>query len=230
MLSCIMYSANSDEFFPQSSWNMAVREWAANATGASQNPMVLGPGAGGTVNNYNALFPQQVAAFKAGLLGTYLQNPQILLCPADVPNPDYYLRQQYLSSYVMNGAVNKFANGPTAKFSDPNVTGTRIVIWENDETKVPTPQNGNAYGGQWNDFSNFPDEGISRRHGQGAMVATADGGAVRMDIQDFYILAGTYPTGNEGGGPPPGTGAGTSKGNVSNGNNAAPPNDLWWWP
>jgi prepilin-type N-terminal cleavage/methylation domain-containing protein len=230
MLSCIMYGNNSDEHFPQSSWNMAVKEWAANATGASVNPMILAPGAGGTLTTYNTYFPQQVAAFKAGLLGTYLQNQTILMCPSDIQNANFYLRQQYISSYVMNGSVNKFATGDTARFSDPQVLGTRIVLWENDETKVPTPANGNAYGGQWNDFSNFPDEGISRRHGDGAMIATVDGGATRMDMRDFYMLAGTYPTGNEGGGPPPGTGPGTSKGNTANGNMAAAPNDLWWYP
>jgi hypothetical protein len=77
--------------------------------------------------------------------------------------------------------------------------------------------------GQWNDFSNYPDEGISTRHGDGATVATLDGGALRMDMREFYKLAGTYPTGS-----PPG-GAGSGKGNTANGNMATPPNDLWWF-
>jgi prepilin-type N-terminal cleavage/methylation domain-containing protein len=230
MLSCIMYGNNSGEHLPQSGWNMAVNNWGASSTAAPVNPMVLAPGAGGTVDTYNTYYPQQVMAFRKGLFGSYLQNPMILRCPADVENANFYLRKQYLTSYVMNGAVNMFANGDTAKFSDPQILGTRIVLWENDETKVPTPANGNAYSGQWNDFSNYPDEGISTRHGDGAMIATVDGGATRMDMRDFYKLAGTYPTGNEGGGPPPGSGAGTSKGNTANGNMAAAPNDLWWYP
>jgi hypothetical protein len=64
------------------------------------------------------------------------------------------------------------------------------MIWslgqENDEKKVPTPQNGNAYAGQWNDFSNYPDEGISKRHGGGAMIASA----VTFPTQFYCIKTG----------------------------------------
>jgi prepilin-type N-terminal cleavage/methylation domain-containing protein len=224
MLSCIMYGNNSNEHFPQSSWNMGVKHWAADAN------MPLGPGAGATKANYDALLPQQVAYFRKGQLGSYIQNPALLLCPADIVDQNFYLRKEYISSYVMNGAVNKYAASgvvnDTARFSDPEVRGDYIVLWENDEKKVPTAANGGAYGGQWNDFSNYPDEGISTRHGDGAMIATVDGAAFRMDMRDFYQLAGTYPTGNEGGGGPPGTGAGTSKSLA----NPAAPNELWWYP
>ena len=229
MLSAIMYGNNSNEHFPQAGWNMNVKNWAADAltTGNPPGIMQLGPTTGGTKANYDALYlPIQVPAFRKGQFGSYLQNEKLLLCPADIVNANYYARRQYLSSYIMNGAVNKFANGDTARFSDPQVRGNYITIWENDEKKVPTADNGNAYQGQWNDFSNYPDEGISTRHGDGAMIATVDGGATRMDMRDFYHLAGTYPTGNEGGGQPPGSGAGTSKGLAD----PPAPNELWWYP
>ncbi len=220
MLSAIMYGNNSNEHLPQPGWNMYVKNWAANSMNATVNPMVLGPGAGGTVANYNALYPQQVLAFRSGQLGSYLQSPTILLCPADVPNGNYYLRQQYLTSYVWNGGVVKYeapgAANDTVKFSDPNMPGTHILMWENDETLVPP-----NFPGQWNDFSNFPDQGISRRHGDGATVATLDGGATRMDMRDFYHLAGTYPNGT----PQGGGGAGTGRGYAS----PPAPNDLWWF-
>ena len=231
MLSCIMYGSGNDDHFPQSGWNMAARNWAANSTGAAVNPMQLGPITGGTLNDYTTLYgttdntPQKLA-FKAGLFGSYLQNPKILRCPSDVENALFYARREYLTSYIMNGAVSRFALGDTVKFSDPQVLGSRIALWENDEKRVPTAENGNAYQGQWNDFSNFPDEGVSTRHGDGAMIATVDGSATRMDMREFYLLAGTYPTGNAGGGPPPGTGAGTGKGSAS----PTAPNDLWWYP
>jgi hypothetical protein len=214
--------------FPQPGWNMGVNNWGAAAN------MPLGPATGGAKINYDALYPQQVAYFRKGQFGSYLQNPAILLCPADVVNNNFYLRRQYLSSYVMNGAVVRFepsgSANDTVRFSDPDVRGNYILIWENDEKRVPTADNGNAYQGQWNDFSNYPDEGISTRHGDGAMIATVDGSAFRMDMRDFYKIAGTYPSGYAGGGGAPGSGAGTSKGNTANGNNATPPNELWWYP
>ena len=227
MLSCIIYGGGNDDHFPQTGWNMAVKNWAASSTNAPVNPMKLGPVTGGALSDFMSLYgasdntPQKLA-FKSGLFGSYLQNPRILHCPADVENVNFYLRQEYLTSYIMNGAVNKFALGDTVKFSDPQVLGSRIALWENDETRVPTAANGENYTGQWNDFSNFPDEGISRRHGDGAMIATLDGGATRMDMRDFYQLAGTYPAGTPAGGG----GAGTGKGYAS----PAAPNDLWWYP
>ena len=229
MLSAILYGNNNEEHFPQNGWNMNVKNWGADAL-TPNGIMQLGPATGGTVANYNALYlPIQVPAFRKGLFGSYLQNPQVLRCPADVVDANFYLRQQYLSSYIMNGAVTRFAVGDTVRFSDPDVRGNYIAIWENDETRVPTPANGNAYQGQWNDFSNYPDEGISKRHGDGAMVATVDGAAFRMDMRDFYKLAGTYPSGFPGGGPAPGNNVGTSKNNTANGNTASAPNELWWY-
>jgi prepilin-type N-terminal cleavage/methylation domain-containing protein len=226
MLSTIMYGNNNSEHFPQNGWDMNAKNWGADALTAAQ----LGPATGGTKANYDALYlPIQVPAFRRGLFGSYLQNPQVLRCPADVENAQFYLRQQYLTSYIMNGAVTRFAKIDTVRFSDPDVRGNYIVYWENDETRVPTPANGNAYQGQWNDFSNFPDEGISTRHGDGAMIATVDGAAFRMDMRDFYKLAGTFPSGFPGGGSAPGNNVGTSKNNTANGNTATAPNELWWY-
>ena len=232
MLSTILYGNNNEEHFPQNGWDMNVKNWGADALSTATPPglMQLGPATGGTKADYDRLYlPIQVPAFRKGLFGSYLQNPLVLRCPSDVENVNLYRRQQYLSSYIMNGAVTKFVKGVTARFSDPDVRGNNIVMWENDETRVPTPANGNAYQGQWNDFSNFPDEGISTRHGDGAMIATADGAAFRMDMRDFYKLAGTYPSGFPGGGSAPGNGVGTSKNNTSNGNTATAPNELWWY-
>ena len=219
LLSAIMYGNNSNEHLPQPGWQMALPNWAANSTSAAIDPMVLAPGAGGTVATYNAYYPQQVKAFRKGQFGSYLQNPAILMCPADIQNVNFYLRQEYITSYVWNGAAVRFegntAANDTVRFSDPELLGSRILMWENDETLLPP-----SYGGQWNDFSNYPDQGISKRHGDGAMIATLDGGATRMDMRDFYQLAGTYPTGN----PPGGAGSGKPVANPG------APNDLWWYP
>lgn len=213
MLGTHMYTTDNTESLPESGWDMTVNTWAA----AANMPLGGGP----TVAFYNTYYPQEVQYFKNGLLAQYVKTEKILLCPADVLNRAYYLRQEYLTSYIWNGAVDSYKVGFTAgslrtlKITDARVKPTCILQWENDETK-------NAYG-QWNDFANYPDEGISARHGKGATIAVMDGSARRIQLIDFYKLAGTYPTGN-----PPGA-AGSGRGNISNGNNAKPPNELWWF-
>jgi prepilin-type N-terminal cleavage/methylation domain-containing protein len=230
MLASIMYGNNNNEHFPANGWNMNAKNWGADALSPA-GLMQLGPTTGGTKADYDRLYlPIQVPAFKRGLFGSYLQNPAILRCPSDKENINFYRRQQYLNSYVMNGAISRFALGDTVRFSDPNVRGNYITIWENDEKRVPTPENGNSFQGQWNDFSNYPDEGISTRHGDGAMIATVDGSATRMDMREFFKIAGTFPSGFPGGGPAPGGAQNTSKNNTANGNEATAPNELWWFP
>src|ERR1019366_8639373 len=113
MLAAIMYGNNNNEHLPQPGWNMGLVNWGANATGAATDPMVLAPGAGGTLATYNQYFPQQARAFRKGQFGSYLQNQTILMCPADIQNANFFLRQQYISSYMMNGATVRY-EGPGA--------------------------------------------------------------------------------------------------------------------
>ena len=219
MLGTIMYGNNANEHLPQPGWQMGVKNWAANSTGAAapQHPMVRAPG--GTTSTkatYDTYYPQQLLAFKEGQLYPYIQSPALLLCPADILNQLFYQRQEYLTSYVWNGAAVRFEASTdtkdTVRFSDPELMGTRILMWECNEKLV----NNN---GQWNDFSNYPDEGISDRHGDGATVAILDGGALRMDKRDFWNMAGDaanpyngHQAGSQGQASPPS------------------PNDLWWYP
>jgi len=214
MLAVIMYANNSDDHMPQPGWNMAVKNWAADANL---------PLSAQTQASYDVLYvpdnSQQKQWFRKGQLGSYLLSEKILRCPLDVENASFYTRRQYLSSYIWNGAVVRYEKSGTAndtvRLNAPELRGTYILQWENDEKKTAT--------GQWNDFSNYPDEGISTRHGDGAVVATLDGAAMRMDMRDFYVLAGTYPLGNSV------SGAGTSFNNTANGNNSTVPNELWWY-
>ena len=205
MLGVIMYGANNDDYLPQPGWLTTVKNWAANAN------IPLAPGGGGDINTYNTFYPQQVQSFQKGLLYHYIPNEKILRCPADELNSLFFMRQQYLTSYIWNGGVVRYGHsGTTMKLNAPELKGSYVLMWENDERKTQY--------GQWNDFSNYPDEGISRRHGDGAMVATLDGSALRMDMRDFYNLAGNAAN------PTAGYNAadyGTAQ--------PAPPNDLWWF-
>jgi prepilin-type N-terminal cleavage/methylation domain-containing protein len=211
MLGVIMFAGNNEDYMPQPGWDMGVKTWASDAN----LPM---PAAGGNVTTYNTYYPQQVASFKKGQLYHYIDTEKILRCPLDIENGAFYQRRQYLSSYIWNGGVVGYPKSnptDTKKLNAPELKGSYILQWENDEKKLAS--------GQWNDFSNFPDEGISSRHGDGAVVATLDGAAMRMDMRDFFMLAGTYPLGNSV------SGAGTSANNTANGNNSTVPNELWWY-
>jgi prepilin-type N-terminal cleavage/methylation domain-containing protein len=166
------------------------------------NPCSIPGTAGGTRGTYDTYYPLQVKSFRsagyaknnASLLSPYLKNDKVLRCPADVPNPLYYQRQVYITSYVWNFVVNGYAAGvPSVQINGTWYPITLklgqfkpddILLWENDETRV-----GAADFGQWCDVTSFPDEGISARHGKGATVGNFDGTAERMNLSDFYYLA-----------------------------------------
>jgi prepilin-type N-terminal cleavage/methylation domain-containing protein len=204
MLGVIMYAANNEDYMPAPGWLVGADNWAAKG-GLPE------PAAGGNVASYNTYYPQQVQYFQKGQLYRYIATEKIFRCPADVLNAQFYQRQQYLTSYIWNGGVVQYGKiATTMKISASQLKGSYILMWENDEA--------NLNGGQWNDFSNYPDEGISRRHGDGAMVAVLDGAALRMDMHDFYNLAGNaaHPT---------------APYNAADYGTAVPagPNDLWWF-
>jgi prepilin-type N-terminal cleavage/methylation domain-containing protein len=211
MLGAHMYAADNNDHLPDPGWQPQYDCWASAAS------MPLAP-ANGTLGTYTLVYPQEVNSFKRSLLFPYIKTEKLLLCPADKPNAQYYLRREYLSSYIWNGAVINFPDNtktqgpriPTTKLGDSRLRVTCILQWENDETLVPNPQ------GQWNDLSNYPDEGLSRRHGKGAVVGLVGGSAQRMPVIDFQKRAGTFPT------PLGAAPAGKT-------NPRRETNDLWWF-
>ena len=204
LLGTHMYATDAQDYLPQSGWDGGATCWAAQAGW---------PASAGTQGSYNVVYPRQLTNFLGSLLYPYIKTQKILMCPADnILNPAFYARAQYITSYIWNGGPNKYilpsAGTPTIKLGSAKPTW--ILQWENDET-VTT-------GGQWNDFSNYPDQGISRRHGKGATIGVLDGSSRRMNIADFYIMAG-YPSG-------------ITPSTPANGEAAAQPsapNDLWWF-
>jgi hypothetical protein len=191
---------------------MSVDSWAAAAS-INGTAFPLG-GPGTSPGAYSIISSNQIIYFRNGQLYPYIKTEKILLCPADVVNAAFYNRKEYLTSYIWNGGVVKYVIGYTAgsltpvKLSDSNIKPTFILQWENDEK--------NTAGGQWNDFSNYPDEGLSTRHGKGATVGVLDGSSRRMPVIDFYRLAGTYLTGITPNPP-------------ASGRPSTAPNDLWWF-
>jgi hypothetical protein len=151
--------------------------------------------------------------FKAetGLLWNALHAAKVYLCPMDRPDEArssaHYgavaQRPQQLSSYVMNGAVAAFQSGylhpdwPPVKLAQ--MRPDDCVLWEADEREPFC----------FNDGSNWPSEGITTRHSQGAMLAALNGSASYIHLADWQstVTDGNknrlwcYPNTADGGDP-----------------------------
>jgi prepilin-type N-terminal cleavage/methylation domain-containing protein len=120
---------------------------------------------------------------ETGLFWPILHNPKVYFCPKDGPAvPLFSKRQQQISSYVMNGAVNGYDRAETngtilTKLGEMPPRG--MVFWEADET---TP-------GSFNDGASSPDEEESKRHAQGAIHSAFDGSATFTKFAEWHQQA-----------------------------------------
>ncbi len=138
------------------------------------------PGPGGLLEN------NQLAAYQTGLWYPYLGNPRSYLCPVDTKSTTYLKpmslggRNNRMSSYVMNGAVNGYGEGMSPPISCKLTTVWSPMCWlqwEPDENNLG-PGNPGAF--EFNDAANFPNdsEGIGRLHSRRGGSAVAIGGHV----------------------------------------------------
>ena len=124
--------------------------------------------------------------FKAetGLLWPTLHDPKIYLCPMDRPQQARFSkhddqveeRNQQLSSYAMNGAVVGYMRGLHVPVKLSALQPDDCAFWETDETEP-------FY---FNDGANFPEEGVSARHLQGAIQASFTGSVSYVRLDDWY--------------------------------------------
>lgn len=175
MLAMTMYAGDNNDFLPQPGWPTTVANWASAAVGTYP----LG-GTPATQANYDNKFPQQEQLFRNGSLGNYIKDVKSLRCPADQTLDTKFLQRGiYITSYSWNLVVNYWGNSTrTRKLSQ--FKPDAILQWEIDENQ-PT---------YFNDFANFPDEGVSARHGKGATISCFGGSAERMGTNTFYALSG----------------------------------------
>jgi len=121
------------------------------------------------------------AAYAAGLLWPYIGNRNVYLCPTENTNaPNFTLRPEQLSTYVVNGATMTFigqppANAPVHRLTDMNPVA--YMIWEPDDSNATNSAAANYVADVYNDGSNQPDtsNGPSRRHVTGCVVTSYDG-------------------------------------------------------
>jgi prepilin-type N-terminal cleavage/methylation domain-containing protein len=113
-----------------------------------------------------------------GFFWNTLKNPKLYMCPMDGPGtPLFSEREQQISSYAMNGAVIGYnrTNYPAARLASMHPAD--VAFWETDE-KHPS---------YFNDGANYPKEGVSARHLNGAINAAFGGAVAYIRIATWYV-------------------------------------------
>jgi prepilin-type N-terminal cleavage/methylation domain-containing protein len=158
MLASHMFAGDNDDYLPYTSWGFPPDRdnWAHDTMiadgGGKDSPLI---------------WSNQVASFKRGQLGPYINEVKTLTCPKDASEratgkakEDFKRRQIKITSYVWNGAIIAYGATPptikTSKFRLASLRTTGILLWEGPESES---------GFLFNDVGNQPHEGVSQRHG-----------------------------------------------------------------
>jgi prepilin-type N-terminal cleavage/methylation domain len=176
LLATTVYTGDNLEFLPDSGWATP----AGNTTcWAYKGPWPYGAGSGSEAV-YRIQLPTALNALKGGQLWYILKTEKVFMCPMDSVKHDvnFFQRNVEVCSYSWNGAVNAYTSG-NPSFKITQFKPDRILQWETDE-KVPF---------YFNDCVNFPNEGISGRHGKGATVGVIGGSTESMTVVKFNVEA-----------------------------------------
>ena len=181
----LMYAGDNAERLAHPNWGWASDGWLYPNTATT----------GGTIPD-PTLAPYKtnpVLAYQGGLFWPYVKQMDTYRCPLDKTSAaSWKLRNNKLSTYVMNGAVcgyGALSAGVTYKLTDfqPNA----FIMWEADYS-------GAAGVFVFNDASSYPNssEGIGLRHGKfGGIAATAGGGVEFVKYAD-WVKASADPNKN----------------------------------
>lgn len=175
-----MYTGDNREMLPYTGWSGGP-SWAFGGT------FPFAPN-GGTATSYNGntgYYQRQLDSMRndPGQLWSILKTEKVYKCPTDKPTGNlYYQRNQYMTSYVINGAISRGGGGGVLKAGTcDKITGSKmkpvnILFWETDE----------HYPFLFNDPTSYPDEGLSPRHGKGAIVGLIGGSVERVAYKLWY--------------------------------------------
>ena len=160
---------------------MTMQMYATDSEGRLPWPNWL---AGDGANRHGWLYTLDASAagadrmkVESGLFWPTLRERKLFTCPRDATNaPLFQLRQQKVSSYVVNGAIIGFDKQefPARKLEE--FSGEAIAFWETDERE---PE-------YFNDGASYPGEGVSRRHSNGAINATFGGSVSFVRFAAWY--------------------------------------------
>jgi prepilin-type N-terminal cleavage/methylation domain-containing protein len=143
-------------------------------------------------------------ALKKGALWRYIKSEKVYMCPLEVVPPRAGETVRTIGSYGFNGSVNNFGNppaGPVLYSKLAKFKSSDIIIWELDEYFHTVNPGVNIF----NDGSNFPQEGITPRHGAkgakdtstaagrqskaGAIVGCAGMSVEWITVQEYFKIA-----------------------------------------
>jgi prepilin-type N-terminal cleavage/methylation domain-containing protein len=181
---------------------LAFSNWDGGAAGQPQGWLytIVGgaipdPGPKGIYNNVG---PGKMVtdAYKTGLWYGYMPNPKSYLCPVDIQSKTYAVpasqggRNNRMSSYVMDGSQNGFANNSIAQMTGTKVTDAWspmcYLLWEPDEN-ANGPGDPGAF--EFNDAANYPNtkEGIGRLHSKSGGNIMALAGHVTFITEKAFL-------------------------------------------
>jgi hypothetical protein len=178
------FANDNNDQLPNPGWGTAEISWACGSNCPA--PAY----ASGNFSLYNLYYPQQLAALTNGQLFPYVRDPMKYRCPGDSPaNPLFWQRCVYVTSYTWNTAVDGYgalAGQNPSSYKLSQFRPDALVEWEGDDQSPFW----------WNDFSVYPDEGISFRHIPETIVGQFGGNAASIVTSNWY---GIYLAGPEGG-------------------------------
>ncbi|HTL56492.1 MAG TPA: DUF1559 domain-containing protein [Candidatus Limnocylindrales bacterium] len=163
-----MYSADFKEILAEPNWNSPWLRpgWLYDASKGSVPDPFQPP--------YNTDIQ---SPYRTGLLFDYIKNYAVYRCPMDRTNaPQWRLRGQKLSSYLVNGSICGFGKISPNSYKTSDFRQDCIIFWQALETNP----------GDFNDGSSSPDEGITKLHSFGTTVGVIDGHVEYLKTVKFY--------------------------------------------
>jgi prepilin-type N-terminal cleavage/methylation domain-containing protein len=197
LLACHMYSQDFDDAIPFANWGPVINANGVNVSGwlysnnSTADVYSTSPPSTGI---YVVPMSNTPGGPQGSLLWKYIgQSTNIFRCPFDykgaerysypsIGSGDWTQRPNQVSSYAMNGASVSYGSGsympPNKSHRFQEFGATDYLFWET----------GVSSAFWFNDGANFPSEGISERHGSGAVIFGYGGQVEFIKITDYYAL------------------------------------------
>ena len=120
------------------------------------------------------------SAVPKGQLWQFIGNLKVYRCPIDVtnsPNNSWFFRKQKFASYAFNGAFVGYEGGTHLRSFKLSQFQRQdgIALWQADERTVTG----------WSDGANYPDEPVTKGHGDGTTVGTVAGGSEFLRVRTY---------------------------------------------
>ncbi len=114
--------------------------------------------------------PGTEGQMKTGTLWPYLNSSEVYRCPID-ETLGYFGPAHAMTSYVMNGAVCGYGLSFFPALKLTSFKPDRVCFWESGQGEY------GVYAGLWINGSDYPPDGLTRRHRAGGCFVTFDGSA-----------------------------------------------------